>query len=342
MDIQNVAIEAIAYVPADYVVRTSIIEEQIRPLTDKLGLNPGWFEELTGVKERRMWNSGQSVADIASYSVKRLLEISNVPKESIGCIVNCSVSLDRGEPTVGIEVHEKLGFPSTCRAHGDIADACMGFTTALEVVSNMIKLGQIDYGIVFAGEDGTRLLENTVRELNQHNADFDLLQRRFAALTIGSGSVAMLLCSERKSRNNHILLGSRTLTDSRFWKHCIGALDRTWLDVDAANMMKDGIDILQWMEEDTKINLPMFNDDIIDVYIPHQISKRHNDVLCEVTSISEDKLYVTYPFLGNLGPAAWPVAMYMANDEGAIKDGDYVGICSMGSGFNCSCTLVQW
>ena len=339
MNTKNVAIKHISYVEGPNVLTSKEICERIKNVLSVIGAGDDFIEHITGIYERRCWNEKLYISDIATLSVKKLLEEYDIDKNEIGCLVNCSVGLDFGEPTVSIVVHNNLTMPNSCFTF-DIANACIGFTNAIEIVSNMIKLGQIKYGIVFAGENSKNIIDLTIESINKPDCDFDRFQRSFAALTLGSGSVAMLLGPAEE--NDHIIDKTLLTTDSRFWHHCKGSLGRTSLDVDASNMLKSGVDILKYIEQRTLTDFPQFNDDNIDIYIPHQVSNRHNQVLCDTTFVNINKLYVTFPYLGNIGPASWPISLYLAVKEGKIKKGDYVGICSMGSGFNCGVTGIKW
>lgn len=82
--------------------------------------------------------------------------------------------------------------------------------------------------------------------------------------------------------------------------------------------------------------------DKIDRYIPHQVSMTHSKVLSKHTKIPMDKMELIFPYLGNIGPASWPIALCIAEKEGRINKGMNIGILSMGSGFNCSCLRVRW
>ena len=64
-------------------------------------------------------------------------------------------------------------------------------------IANMIELGQIRAGLVVGTECGRELVENTVRRLNEDTSlTRQDIKSLVASLTIGSGSVAMLLCDE--------------------------------------------------------------------------------------------------------------------------------------------------
>ena len=70
----------------------------------------------------------------------------------------------------------------------------------------MIELGQIRAGLVVGTEGGRPLVENTIRRLNDDASIGRREVKQFvASLTIGSGSVAVLLCDRELSRTQNRL-----------------------------------------------------------------------------------------------------------------------------------------
>jgi len=334
---KKVAIEHISYVEAPEVLTSKELEAGF---IKKFGFEEGFLETLTGVKERRVWEPGKSISDIATLSAKKCIEESGVDKNEIGCIINCSVSLDFGEPALAIVLHDNLGLNHKCMSF-DISNACMGFTVAVNVIENMIKTNSIKYGLIVAGESSRDILLKTADKLCKEDANMDKLELSLAALTLGSGSVSMLLTDAENSRTGHIINGSAFLTDSHAWKLCVGDLDRSELRVKARDMIKEGVGVLKEMKEYSQKVIPNWSVDDVDLFIPHQVSDTHSNVLSNVTGIPYYKLYFTYPLLGNVGPASWPISLYLA-DKGLTLDNNHIGILSMGSGFTISCMSVLW
>src|SRR5918995_1648882 len=103
-------------------------------------------------------------------------------------------------------VHHALGLPESCLIY-DASNACLGILTGMLQVANMIELGQIRAGLVVGTEDGRSLVQTTVERLNADPAiDRRAIKQFVASLTIGSGSVAVLLCDCALSRKRHRLL----------------------------------------------------------------------------------------------------------------------------------------
>lgn len=77
-----------------------------------------------------------------------------------------------------------------------------------------------------------------------------------------------------------------------------------------------------------------------DRYIIHQVSQVHTSMLCERLGIDMAKVPLTFPFLGNVGPASIPITLSMEQDK--LEPGDRVMLLGMGSGINAMATELIW
>ena len=334
----NIVIEGIGYVEAPYTLTSLEIEERFKNTMERFSLEPGLVEAMSGIKERRVWEDDKLVSDIAVLSAEKLLNKLDIDRDEIGCVVNPSVSRDYVEPTISIIAHDQLGLNNRC-INFDINNACLGFTSAIDVVSNMLKLKQIKYGLIVCGENSNAVIKKTTDRLANKNTTLEDLMLQFATLTLGSGSVSMLLCREEDSKHGKYLIEENMfITDSKHNMLCYG--DHNEMICDSQNMLKEGIAIVNDCWNVCKDEFSMWEDSI-DYYVPHQVSKTHTKVLSKYINIPMERLELIYPTYGNTGPAAWPMGLVMLEKNKDVKKGNYVGVLSMGSGFNCSCMRLK-
>ncbi|MEA2009543.1 MAG: 3-oxoacyl-[acyl-carrier-protein] synthase III C-terminal domain-containing protein, partial [Actinomycetota bacterium] len=78
----------------------------------------------------------------------------------------------------------------------------------------------------------------------------------------------------------------------------------------------------------------------VDRYIFHQISQVHTTMLCERLGIDIAKVPLTFPLLGNVGPASIPITLSMEADS--LQSGDKVLLMGIGSGINTSVMELTW
>lgn len=335
----KIVIDGMEYVEAPEKLTSLEIESRMAGNMERFGLNSGFIEAMSGIKERRIWEPGVLVWDAAILSAEKLLQRLDIDRSEIGCLINPSVSRDYIEPTVTIMVHNALGLGERC-VNLDINNACMGFTTAVEVISNMLKLKQIKYGLIVNAESSRGVIDITTKRLADPEIPLEDFIPEFASLTLGSGSVSMLLCREEDARHDgHVIEETMVAVDSRYGMMCYG--DHTQMRCDAHNMLKKG---LQLVKRTWDICVEEFDvwGDKIDRFIPHQVSMPHKRAFVETTGVPMEKLELIFPEYGNTGPIAWPMGLAIAERKENIGKGSNVAVFSMGSGFNSSCMRITW
>ena len=77
-----------------------------------------------------------------------------------------------------------------------------------------------------------------------------------------------------------------------------------------------------------------------DRYIIHQVSQVHTSMMCDVLGIDASKAPLTFPALGNVGPAS--VAITLAEEADSLEAGDRVLMLVIGSGINAMATEIIW
>ncbi len=333
------AIEAVVHHLPKIRLTSQSIEEQISGAMKRLDVPKGVIVGLTGIKERRLWDPGIMPSDAATEAAQKVLEETGVPLDEIGCLISTSVCKDYVEPSVASLVHGNLGLTPEC-LNFDICNACLGFVNGMEVMSMMIKTGRIRYGLIVNAESSREPMEATIARLNAPGVTADEFRDNFATLTLGSGAAAMLLCREDLSTTGHVINGGVSLAATQHSRLCLGQKDQ--MTADAPSVMKYGVDLARRTWAQGTETLDNWSDEEIDVYIPHQVSARNTRVLCQTLGLTQDKMQLNYPFLGNIGPAAVPITLAMAAEEGRVTPGSHVALLGIGSGLNCSMMSVTW
>jgi len=82
--------------------------------------------------------------------------------------------------------------------------------------------------------------------------------------------------------------------------------------------------------------------DSIDLFVCHQVTTTHHRAIFETLGLDLTKSFVTFPFLGNVGPASVPLTLAMAAERGRVQAGDRVALFGIGSGLNCSLMELMW
>jgi len=346
MRYERVCLESIGYTLPSEVVTTDELEARLAPVYERLRLPEGRLELMTGIRERRFYRPGTTPGSVSIHSAERAiaasnLESSSIDRAAIGALVHGSVCRDHLEPATACKVHHALRLPSDCLIY-DVSNACLGVLTGLIQIANMIELGQIRAGIVVGTECGRELVDNTVRRLNE---DTRLTRRDIkslvASLTIGSGSVALLLCDTELSRTQNRVTAARALARTEHHELCQSHGLATFMETDSEELMKQGVATgaenferflatAEWQRTD------------IDKTVCHQVGVAHRKLLFEKLGLETRLDFSTFETLGNTGAVALPLTLALAVEAGHIGANERVAMLGIGSGINCQMIGVHW
>jgi 3-oxoacyl-[acyl-carrier-protein] synthase-3 len=232
-----------------------------------------------------------------------------------------------------VTVHNALDLPSWC-LNFDLSNACLGFVNALQVAGNMIDSGQINYALIVDGEGSRELQSNTLARLASEDATMADLFSEFASLTLGSGGAAAVVGRHSENPGSHRITGGIARADTSHHNLCVGDLNK--MRTDTKSLLTAGLQVsklgwgdaeeLGWLEADR--------------YIVHQISQVHTEMLCETLGIDSARVPLTFPLLGNVGPASIPITLSLESES--LQAGDQVMLLGIGSGLNASAMELIW
>ena len=345
---RNAFIESMGVSLPREIVTTSKIEQQLRPLYDRLRLPEGRLELITGVAERRFWPQGTLPSTQSIQSANRALEVADFDRAQIGALIHASVCRDHLEPATACAVHHGLGLPAECQIF-DLSNACLGLMNGVLLLSTMIDAGQIRAGIVVGTEGSRQLVETTIAELNRNESlTRKTVKPAIASLTIGSGSCAILVTSGELSRSGNRLLGGTAYANSQFHDLCHNGADEAvasgmqpLMETDSEQLMREGC-------ATGALNFSRFLDELnlsreqITKTVCHQVGPAHKKMMFDSLSMDTMKDYSTVEWLGNTGSVALPITMAAAATAGHLEQNDQVGMFGIGSGINCVMIGCDW
>ncbi len=331
----NTSVLAVCAIDAPRVVSSAEIDDRLADVYSRVGLRPGMFERLAGISERRLWSRGTTYADGAAMAGAKAIAESGVSAGDIGLLVNTSVSRAHLEPSTAVAVHHALGMPSSCQ-NFDITNACLGFVNGMQLAAAMIDGGQIDYALVVDGEDARELQEATITRLQQGSGNAKQVFAQFASLTLGSGAAAMVLGRRDVHPEGHRFVGGATRAGSEHHLLCVGDMDD--MRTDSTGLMNAGLALTKAMWAESA-------DDFgwragIDRYVMHQVSSVHTNAICTLLGLDPERVPMTFPTRGNMGPAAIPFTLATVADD--LSEGDRVLLMGIGSGLNASIAEIVW
>ncbi len=345
---ENVGIEGVGYELPPQKASSAEIERMLEPLYGRLKLPEGRLELMTGIRERRLWPPGFKPSEAAALAGKNVLARTGFPKDRIGALLMCSVSRDFLEPATATVVHDALGLPEDAVVF-DVSNACLGVLTGMIVVGNMIELGQIEAGMLVAGENSRPLMESTIAQLNRdERLTRQSIKPWFSSLTIGSGCVAVILSRKGTAPRRHRLLGGVSVSKTRYNGLCRGNEDKgmtqnsdTLMNTDSELLMRRGVEVAAetWAEFKGALG---WDESTPDCFCTHQVGSAHRRLLFETLRIPPERDVRTFDIFGNVGSVSCPLTLAMALEQGRLSEGGKAALLGIGSGINCTMLGVEW
>jgi acyl-CoA:acyl-CoA alkyltransferase len=346
MRFSNVTIETLAYELPPNVVTSSSLEQRLEPLYRELRLQPGQLEAFTGIRERRYWNVGDSMAAGAIKAGRKALARSAIKSVDVGMLIYAGVCRDHLEPATACAVADGLGMGGAAQVF-DVSNACLGVINGIVQVATAIEAGQMRAGMVVSCESARQIVDLTIDRMLAERS-MDRFRLSLATLTGGSGAIAVVVCDKSLTPNGHRLLGGVIRNRVHWHQLCrwgpdtgIPSTAPMQMVTDAVGVMEHGVELgvetwYAFLEE------MGWSAEQIDRSICHQVGAPHRDHVLKQFGLSPDIDFTTYEFLGNIGTVSLPITAAIAEERGFLERGHRTAFCGIGSGLNCMMLGVEW
>ncbi|HVG01505.1 MAG TPA: 3-oxoacyl-[acyl-carrier-protein] synthase III C-terminal domain-containing protein [Nitrospira sp.] len=274
---------------------------------------------------KRQWLAdGESPFDLLERAVEGALAQASAKRSEVELIIYTGV--DRGflEPAMAYMVGAALGMPA---AHCfDIVDACMSWTRAAFIASNLLKSGQYKNALIVNCECnmryGGRLNPGCFRLRGADEVEWN-----FPAYTVGEAATATFFVEDNSRPWEFHFLSDANFSDlcslplDGFDRYCkpgprLGRNGPNQLTSFGSDLFRAGRGL--GVEVFNRLSTPH---DEIKAIFPHAASKRLWWDMGEEIGVAE-KIHFIYPDYGNLVSASVPTAIAEAWNQGTIRESD--------------------
>jgi len=331
---RNVAVLSLATSLPGLVTTSEQIDERLSDVLERLRLPTGLLQRVAGISAKRHWAPGQTFDGAAVEAGDKALAEAGVDRGAVDLLINTSVTRTHLEPSVAVRIHHGLGLP-TSAVNFDLANACLGFVNGMTLAAHLIDAGQVRYAMVVDGEDAAGIEAATIERLHREGLTRDDFMTEFASLTLGSGAAAAVLGPADRHPAGHRVLGGVTRAATQFHDACVGGVEGMLTDTRA--LLEGGMELVVAAWEEARAD---WDWQAMDRYVVHQVSHVHTAAVVAAIGIDRDRIPVTYPVLGNVGPASLPITL--AEQAGSLAPGDRVLLMGVGSGLNTTMTEILW
>ncbi|WP_028583425.1 3-oxoacyl-ACP synthase III [Desulfogranum mediterraneum] len=344
MRFSHVCLHDFGYVLPPHILTSEAIEDQLEPLYSRLKLPKGRLELMSGISSRRFWDEGTLPSQGAAAAGREALKRSGLAAADLGCLIHTSVSRDMMEPATASFVHQQLGLAAECQIF-DLSNACLGFLNGMIILANMIELGQVQAGLIVAGETAEDLVSSTIRHLQEDQGlTRKTVKPLFASLTIGSGAVALVMSHRELHDSGHYLVGGSCRANTAYNNLCQGgqnAEQGTLMSTASEELLQRGVETAAACWQGFSRNLGWQAEDV-DRFFCHQVGRAHAQLLFSQLALDPGRNFETLPILGNVGSVSAPITMAMGIEQGALEDGQRAALLGIGSGINSLMLGVDW
>ncbi|MBI9082660.1 MAG: 3-oxoacyl-ACP synthase III [Desulfobacterales bacterium] len=342
----KVNIAAFGYELAPNVVTSEDLEDRLGPLYQKLHVQPGQLESLTGIFERRYWDPGFPMYQGASLAGKKALAAAGMAGTDVDMLIYAGVCRDNLEPATACAVAHTLGLGEQSQIY-DLSNACLGVVNGMIQVANAIELGQIRTGLVVSCESARQIVDTTIDRILAAG-DMETFKTSLATLTGGSGAVAVVLTADDTMSAPRRLRGAEVRSATAHHRLCRWGPDTKTpaptdlvMETDAVGVLKHGVALGTKTYEAFRQTMA-WPKTAPDKIICHQVGSAHQRTILQSLGIAPKKDFTTFAYLGNIGTVSLPITAAIAEERGFLQTGDRVGFFGIGSGLNCLMLGVDW
>lgn len=315
----------------------SYVPEQVvtnADLKERLGFDPNWIQERTGILERRHALSHQSTSDLCTEAARKCIRNAGIDPQQIDLLVVGTFTPDYHCPSTACLVQDRLGLD--CPAF-DAAAACAGFMYALVTAAQFVATGNSQYALVIGGDCNSRIIDpNDMRTypLFGDGAGAVLIakgtdEQGLRCYQMGSdGSGSSLL--DRPAGGAKVPMTPEALLAGDQYLKMDGRAVYMW----AVRLVADTIEL---MLEKSGLTV-----DDVSLFLFHQANIRIINSAMERLNIPAAKVFNNVHKYGNTSGGSVPIVLDEANAAGKIKPGDTILMCGFGAGLSWGTSLFRW
>jgi 3-oxoacyl-[acyl-carrier-protein] synthase-3 len=288
------------------------------PIAARLGVDPEWIVQRTGIRERRVTEPEGRLSDLAARAALEALADAAFDPADLDLLLVATTTADEVTPAAAPLVARDIGAVNAGAI--DVGAACTGFLAGLSLAAAQLDCGRAR-SVLLVGAD----------ILHRYTDPDD---RRTAAL-FGDGAGALLLTSDGPAIGPVVLRadGDRDLLFATRERHLI--------EMDGHEVFKHAVTRMSeaTLEACALTGIAL---DEIDLFVYHQANRRILDAVGRRLKLDPGRVVDCIAAYGNTSAASIPLALDHARRDGRLHEGSRVLVSAFGAGFTWGATIVDW
>lgn len=308
---------------------------------------PKLIYRMTKCKTRCYAAPGTSPSDLAAAAAKKALQDAKLQPSDIDTLIFASTDMDILEPATANILQQKIGLDLTNAF--DVTNACNSFLQAINIANSLIASNAAERVLITSGEMGSYVCNRELKHIKE-------LYFKMGGLTLGDAGAALVL---EPSKGREGILEINLLSMGAYWELCHvpetidwrqreGGIIHGWFYLDMPQLARVArVESKRYFKEYNRIRNRLNNDDSflgnVDYVVPHQISRRFIEELCETLHYDISKVSITADIYGNTASTAIPIALKALIDQGktTFGSGNEILLFGAASGFGIGHILVK-
>lgn len=295
-----------------------------------------WILQRTGIRERHIVDPGVATSDLAREAALEAIRKAGLTPDDIGVIVVGTVTPDMMFPSTACLVQHKIG---AHHAWGfDVSAACSAFTYALTAGSQLVAAGCHEHALVIGADVMSSIID---------------YKDRATCVLFGDGAGAVVV-SAAAAGDPCIIDFEHEIDGGGGPALCMpagGSLrppSHETVDQGLHYVKQDGQTVFKFAVRKTEeiarriMERNHISADDLALFVSHQANRRIIMSASEKLGINPSKVIINIERFGNTTAATIPLALNDAVNEGRLKKGDLILLCSVGAGFTVGSVLLRW
>lgn len=293
-----------------------------------------WITTRTGIKERRIADRTQNNSDLASGAALEAVKNAGIKPEDIELIIVTTISPDSNFPSVACLVQKMIGAKKA--AAFDISAACSGFLYGITTAKQYLTGGLFKNALVIASEKITNLIDWNDRDTCVLFGD------GAGACVLGEVAPGKGIISDFMHAQGEFGELMSVVSDGRDPMDQKRELIRLpYVVMQGKELFKIAVNSMAIAVEESlkKVGLGLHD---IDLVVPHQANDRIISAVAKKLDVPKEKFFINIHKYGNMSAASIAVALYEAQEQGVLKDGDTIALVTFGAGLVSAANIVKW
>ncbi|EEQ92963.1 beta-ketoacyl-ACP synthase III [Brucella sp. ZJ1_1] len=281
-------------------------------LEQHLGLDTGWIERRTGIRERRWAAPDETLTDMAMKAGEMALQDAGVPHNSVALVILATSTPDHLLPPSAPLLAHKLGLEN-CGGI-DLAGACSGFLYALVLADGFVKNFRKPVLVVAAN-----ILSRRVS-----------MEERNTAILFADAAGSVLLAP---SNDPHAgLRGSALMSDGgNYGLISIPAGETRMTMRDGKAVFTQAVRMMLRCATDALEQAKLTASDV-NRFFPHQANARIIDTVCDQLHLPASIAARSIGVFGNSSAATIPLSLSLASKSQPFQSGERLLLSAAGAG----------